>query len=221
MESTASLCASIGASTLPSAAFELTLGSVLHPATSATTSAGDRSEARRCMGLHPLAAPTAFARRRARGRKRSGPCCAPGPLSAIVRRMTAPARFALASLLSLTACGAPILQAAAPQIRALPDLEQVMDASATTADPQFKKVGAASYSDADWASFAETASRLDAVGERAKAFTMGADFDKLADQLRAQAAELGKAVSAKDVGATSKAIDAIHGTCRTCHSAFK
>jgi hypothetical protein len=122
---------------------------------------------------------------------------------------------------SLSACGAPVLQASASEIRALPDLEHVMDASATTADPQFKKIGAASYTDADWASFAETSARLDAVGERAKSFTKGPEFDKLADQLRAQAAELGRTASAKDVAATSGAIAAIRQTCRTCHSAFK
>ena len=89
------------------------------------------------------------------------------------------------------------------------------------ADPEMKKAGAASYTDADYAAFAEVSNRIQATSTKAKDFTKGPDFDKLADQLHEKAAALGKAAGAKDQKASSDALAGMKATCKECHSKFK
>jgi hypothetical protein len=107
------------------------------------------------------------------------------------------------------------------QIDKLAKLDEVMDVQATIADPQFKKVGQESFSDADWAGFADVAARLQVTSKKIHQFSKGPGFDKLADDLHAKAEQLGTTSAAKDVKATSDALASIKATCKECHSKFK
>ena len=107
------------------------------------------------------------------------------------------------------------------QIDKLAKLADVMDVQATIADPQFKKVGEASFSDADWTAFADVASRLQVTSKKIHQFSKGPGFDKLADDLHAKAEQLATTTSSKDVKATSDALASIKATCKECHSKFK
>ena len=107
------------------------------------------------------------------------------------------------------------------QIEKLDKLADVMDVQATISDPQFKKIDAASYTDADWAAFADMASRLQATSKKIHQFTKGPDFDKFADELHAKAEALEKTAAAKDARGTSAGLASIKATCKDCHSKFK
>ncbi len=107
------------------------------------------------------------------------------------------------------------------EIEKLPSLEQVMDVQATVADPQFGKIGKASYDDQDWAAFADMGSRLQVTSNKSKQFSKGPEFDALADQLHAKAEALSTAASAKDAKAASDALAQIKATCKSCHSKFR
>jgi len=107
------------------------------------------------------------------------------------------------------------------QIDKLAKLDEVMDVQATIADPQFKKVGEATYSDADWTAFADVAARLQVTSKKIHQFSKGPGFDKLADDLHAKAEHLATTTTAKDVKATSDALASIKATCKECHSKFK
>ena len=122
---------------------------------------------------------------------------------------------------ALVACGPPHRDVAAAEVPKLTSLEHVMDAQATIADPQMKKAGAATYADADYAAFAEVSERIGATSTKAKEFSKGPDFDKLADKLHDVAGALGKAAAAKDPKASSEALAAMKATCKECHSKFK
>lgn len=107
------------------------------------------------------------------------------------------------------------------QIESLSKLADVMDVQATIADPQFGKVGQASYSDTDWAAFADVGARLQVTSKKLHQFTKGPGFDKLADDLHTKAEHLATAAAAKDARATSDALASIKATCKECHSKFK
>ena len=96
-----------------------------------------------------------------------------------------------------------------------------MDVQATIADPQMKKAGNTQYADADYAAFAEVSNRIQATSTKAKEFTRGPDFDKLADQLHETAVKLGAAAGAKDAKGSSDALAAMKATCKECHGKFK
>ncbi len=83
------------------------------------------------------------------------------------------------------------------------------------------KAGNATYANADYAAFAEVSNRVQATSSKAKEFTRGPDFDKLADQHHETAAKLGTAAGAKDAKASSDALAAMKATCKECHSKFK
>jgi hypothetical protein len=107
------------------------------------------------------------------------------------------------------------------QIDKLEKLDDVMDVQATVADPQFKKVGGISYSDTDWAAFADMGNRLQSTSHKILQFTKGPDFDKLANQLHANAESLSAAAKTKDAKAASDALAQTKATCKECHSKFK
>ena len=73
------------------------------------------------------------------------------------------------------------------QIEKLHKLSEVMDVQATISDPQFKKIDAEAYADADWAAFADMASRLQVTSRRIHEFTKDPGFDRLFDELHAKA----------------------------------
>jgi len=131
-------------------------------------------------------------------------------------------RLCLALLLGLAAaCGPPQRDVPAADVPKLASLSELMDAQATVADPQMKKAGAATYADADYAAFTELSSRIQATSVKAKEFSKGPGFDKLADQLHETAAKLGTASAAKDAKGSSDALAAMKATCKECHSKFK
>jgi cytochrome c556 len=103
----------------------------------------------------------------------------------------------------------------------LGNLEEVMDVQATVADPQFKKIGQETYSDVDFAAFADVSSRLQATSAKVKDFTKGPGFDALADRLRDEATTLGTAASAKNAKGSSDALAAMKATCKECHKSFR
>ena len=122
--------------------------------------------------------------------------------------------------LFLVACAAPAMQVPIEQIPSLPTLEDVMRVQATYADPQFKKIGS-TFTDADWAELSELGTRLQATSTKTKAFTRGPGFDKLADQMNAQAAALGAAATAKDSAGANKSLEDLKTTCRSCHKEYR
>lgn len=107
------------------------------------------------------------------------------------------------------------------QIEKLGKLDEVMDVQSTVADPQMSKAGQASYTDEDWAAFADMAARLQVTSKKIHEFTKGPEFDKLADTLHSKAENLAQTAAAKDVKGTSDGLASIKATCKECHSKFK
>ena len=107
------------------------------------------------------------------------------------------------------------------QIEKLDKLDEVMDVQATVADPQFKKIGNAAYTDQDWAAFADLGNRIQVTSRKIHQFSKGPDFDKLADQLHGTAEKIAAASTAKDAAAASSSLAAMKATCKECHSKFK
>lgn len=107
------------------------------------------------------------------------------------------------------------------QVPSLGSLKEVMDVQATAADPQFKKIDTAAFSEEDWSQLKELAKKIDATSKRAKAFSKGADFDALADRLNENASALGKAADAKDTPGASAALTSMKATCKDCHTKFR
>ncbi len=123
--------------------------------------------------------------------------------------------------LASAGCGAPVKNTPIDDIPKLTSLSDVMDNQATVADPQMKKAGESSYSDADWAAFAEVSTRIQATAKKAKDFSKGPEFDGFADTLGAKAKALGDAASAKDVAKASAALGEMKATCKGCHAKFR
>lgn len=141
--------------------------------------------------------------------------------STSVRALMAARRvLALSTLFFLLAC-VPHRDVPANDIPKLTALKDVMDVQATVADPQMSKAGQASYTDADWAAFADVATRIQATSTKAKDFSKGPEFDQLADRLNGTAVALGKATEAKDAAGASKALGDMKATCKECHKKFK
>lgn len=107
------------------------------------------------------------------------------------------------------------------QIDKLTKLSDVMDVQATVVDPQFKKIGNASYTDADWAAFTDAGVRIQSTTAKIKAFSKGAGFDELAAQLSNHAKSLADAAAAKNAAAASKSLADMKATCKTCHQKFR
>ena len=103
----------------------------------------------------------------------------------------------------------------------LTKLADVMDNRAIVADPQFKKIGAGSYNDADWTAFTQMSERINATSLKIKDFSKGPDFDALAAKLNEKAKALGTAAGAKDAAGASAALKEMKATCKECHSKFR
>lgn len=131
--------------------------------------------------------------------------------------------FACAALgvaVTLAAC-TPHLEVAAADVPKLKSLEDVMAAQATAADPQMKKAGQPTYSEADYAAFSDLSTRIQATSTKAKDFSKGPEFDRFADALNASAVKLGTAAGSKDAKGSSDALGEMKATCKACHSKFK
>lgn len=127
---------------------------------------------------------------------------------------------ALSSVSALVACS-PAMNTPIPEIAGLASLEDVMDNQATTADPQFKKIGAESFTDADYAAFSQAAERLLATSVKTKDFSKGPEFDALAMRIHEKAEALQKAAAGKDAKAADAALAEMKATCKECHSKFR
>jgi hypothetical protein len=103
----------------------------------------------------------------------------------------------------------------------LTSLDDVMDNQSTAIDPQFKKIGQATFADADFAAFADAAARLDATSLKIKDFSKGKDFDALAMKLNEKAKALGAAAASKDSAGANAALGDMKATCKECHSKFR
>lgn len=134
-----------------------------------------------------------------------------------------PLRLSFAALLLSygAACGPPHRDVASADVPKLTSLEDLMDVQATVADPQMKKAGSATYSDADFAAFQDVSNRIQATSTKAKEFSKGPEFDQFADRLHETAAKLGTAATAKDAKGSSDALTEMKATCKGCHDKFK
>ncbi len=135
-------------------------------------------------------------------------------------------RLALSALLALSfaasaACVPPQRDLTVAQIATVTSMEDLMQVQSTVADPQFLKIGKKGYTDADWASFQDAATRIAATSERSKELSKGPEFSKLATQLKVNADQLGAAAAAKSEANASTALAAMQATCKECHRRFK
>ncbi len=106
------------------------------------------------------------------------------------------------------------------QVKQLESLEELMRVQAETADPQFNRIGQATYTDGDYASMADAAQRLQATAETLKtrfSASRPPSFQTYAMRLGELAGELLAATQKKDVAQASTALTGIRETCRTCH----
>jgi cytochrome c556 len=122
---------------------------------------------------------------------------------------------------TLASCGPPVMNTPIDDIPKLTTLAAVMDNQATVADPEMKKAGESSYTDADYNAFAKASERIKVLSLKIKDFSKGPDFDALAMQLNAKAETLGKAALAKDAAGSSQALQEMKATCKDCHSKFR
>jgi hypothetical protein len=124
-------------------------------------------------------------------------------------------------VLGMLACGPPKLTTPVADIPKLTTLDAVMDNQATVADPQWSKIDATAYTDADYAAFTELSERIQATSLKTKDFSKGPEFDAFAQTLHDKAKELGTAAAAKDVKASGTALREMKAACKGCHSKFK
>jgi cytochrome c556 len=129
--------------------------------------------------------------------------------------------FASAVAATAVACAPPHRDVPAADVPKLASLEVLMDVQATVADPQMKKAGASTYTDADYASFGDLSARIQATSAKTKDFSKGPEFDGFADKLHETAVALGKAAEAKDAKASSDSLRDMKATCKACHSKFR
>jgi len=130
--------------------------------------------------------------------------------------------FALSLASAAAAACVPHRDVPAADVPKLTSLSDLMDVQATVADKEFSKIGDhAKYTDADYVAFSDVSTRLLATSTKAKEFSKGPGFDKLADQLHDRAEKLGAAAGAKDAKGSSDALAAVKATCKECHSKFK
>ena len=130
------------------------------------------------------------------------------------------ASVALASLCALLAC-APARNTPIAEIPKLTSIDEVMYNQATTADPQWKKIGQTSFTDEEYATFTMVSQRISATSLKIKDFSKGPEFDALAVRLHDKADALGKAAEAKDAAASNTALTEMKATCKECHSKFR
>jgi len=127
----------------------------------------------------------------------------------------------VSALLGLAACGGSKSQLQVDDINKLTKLGQVMEAQANLADPQFKKRDQQTFTDAEFATFADVGTRLQATALKTKAFTKGEGFDALATRVHDRAADLVTAATAKDAAGARKALTDMKATCKECHKKFR
>jgi cytochrome c556 len=129
--------------------------------------------------------------------------------------------FAIAAAAALASC-TPVLNTPIEEIPKLATLKEVMHNQATSADKLWPKIGEeATYTDADYAAFAETGKRVGATSLKIKDFTKGPEFDALAMRLNEKSTALATAAAAKDAAGSGAALKDMKATCKECHSKFR
>lgn len=121
-------------------------------------------------------------------------------------------------------CRAPRRDYDAARIADVKSLEELMDVQATVADPRFKlarKVHGKPLTDAQFAEFVDMGSRLQVTAKRMSAFSQGPGFDRYANDLASQAAELERAARGHDGPTTTGTALKIKKTCAACHGEFR
>jgi cytochrome c556 len=126
-----------------------------------------------------------------------------------------------ALVLLFTAACAPKRVVTIEEVPKISKLDELMDAQATVADPEFKKIGRSSLSEADWRALEELAHKLEATSLRIKDFSKGPEFDALALRLHDRAGELGRRAAARDLSATHMTLAEIKANCKQCHRRFR
>ncbi len=127
---------------------------------------------------------------------------------------------ALAAAVLLLGC-ARTLVTPLGDISKLGSLDEVMDNQSTAADPQFRKAGQASFTDAELAAFAQTGERIQATSLKIKDFSKGPAFDALAMKLNEKGKALSAAAAAKDAAGAKAALTEMKATCKACHAQFR
>jgi cytochrome c556 len=127
----------------------------------------------------------------------------------------------LAALTLALGC-APDKNTPVADIPKLTKLDEVMDNQRTAADPQFAKVGNATFTDADFATFGEAAVRIQATSLKSKEFSGGKpEFEALALRVNERAKALAAAAAAKDAAGAKTALTEMKAACKECHSKFR
>jgi hypothetical protein len=104
----------------------------------------------------------------------------------------------------------------------LPTLGDVMWSQAQVMDPEFKKIGQATFTDEDYNNFIAAAGRLKLTTAKVKeSFSKGPEFNQFADTLSQHASELADAATAKDPARANNALKEAKATCKACHSKFR
>jgi outer membrane murein-binding lipoprotein Lpp len=106
------------------------------------------------------------------------------------------------------------------QVKTLESLEELMRVQAETADPQFNRIGQSSFTDADYASLAQAAGRLQATSETLRSRhsqNRPPTFTTYATRLNELSGELLAAAQAKEAAKISDTLTSIRDICRTCH----
>ncbi len=142
-----------------------------------------------------------------------------------MRNLARTPHWAAVSLLlsAVVACSVPHRDYSIDQIRAVEDLEELMDVQATVADPCFDLVedlADQELSDAHWSRFQDMGTRLQATAARAVEFTMGKDYDRWNDDMSRHAAALVQSAAKRDKAGSFADIKAIQKSCRDCHDQY-
>lgn len=106
------------------------------------------------------------------------------------------------------------------QVKEIESLEELMRVQAQTADPQFSRIDQTTFTDAEFASLADAAHRLQSTAETLKnrhTQNRPPTFTTYATRLSELSGELFGAAQAKEAGKISPLLTSIRETCRTCH----
>lgn len=127
--------------------------------------------------------------------------------------------FAVASL-TAGCVPKPKQDYSAEQVKELDNLEELMRVQAQTADPQFNHIDQKTFTDAEYASMADAARRLQATAETLRtrhSQNRPPSFTTYATRLFELSGELLATTQSKDVAKISATLTSIRETCRTCH----
>ncbi|CAN5254118.1 hypothetical protein BH09MYX1_BH09MYX1_67470 [soil metagenome] len=118
-------------------------------------------------------------------------------------------------------CAPPKNNTPVADIPKITKLSEVMEAQATTADPQFSKRDQEAFTAEEFAALGETGAKIEATSTHLKDFSKGPEWDALALRLNGTAVALSKAATDKDAAGARKALTEMKATCKECHSKLR